>query len=191
MEFSLSRGITMMPIAPLMIEHRLIERMIQVIARELTRIEDTGEVDPGFVDLAVDFVRTYTDGCHHGKEEDILFRDLQAKPLSDELKIILDELIEEHRQGRRVVGELVQAKDEYIRGRHESISRIISSLRHLVDFYPVHIEKEDRHFFLPCMRYFSKEEQDAMLNEEYDFDRNLIHSKYRAVVENAEKVAQP
>jgi aminoglycoside phosphotransferase family enzyme len=49
----------------------------------------------------------------------------------------------------------------------------------LVEFYPKHIEKEDRHFFLPIMDYFSKEEKEAMLHEEYEFDRVLIHDIYR------------
>jgi hemerythrin-like domain-containing protein len=178
----------MMPVAPLMIEHRLIERMIRLISEQLGQIESTGKVDPGFIDVAVDFIRTYTDHCHHGKEEEILFRDLRKKPLPDDLKVILDELIEEHRQGRRVVSELVEAKDEFIRGKAESISKIIACMRNLADFYPVHIEKEDRHFFLPCMRYFTQDEKDAMLKEEYDFDKNLVHNKYREVVERAEKL---
>ncbi len=181
----------MMPIAPLMIEHRVIERMIEVIGRELARIEMTGEIDPGFIDMAVDFIRTYTDHCHHGKEEDILFRDLKKKPLPDDLKTILNELIEEHRKGRQVVAELVEAKEAYIRGGRESISKIVECMRYLVDFYPVHIEKEDRHFFLPCMRFFDQEEKDAMLGEEYDFDRNLVHTKYRLIVEKAEAMAIP
>ncbi|MGA2935610.1 MAG: hemerythrin domain-containing protein [Syntrophobacteraceae bacterium] len=176
----------MMPVAPLMIEHRLIERMIRVIGAELTRMEQKGEVNPGFVDVAVDFIRTYTDSCHHGKEEDILFRDLKLKPLTGELKRILDELFEEHRKGREVVGQLVKAKDEYIRGENEAISRIIACMRYLVEFYPKHIEKEDRHFFLPCMVYFTREEKDAMLKEEMDFDRNFVHVKYKALVEGAE-----
>ena len=156
----------MMPVAPLMIEHRLIERMIRVIGAQLTQMEETGEVNLGFVEEAVDFIRTYTDSCHHGKEEDILFRDLKLKPLTGELKRILDELVNEHRQGREVVGELVKAKEQYIRGENQAISRIIACMRYLVDFYPKHIEKEDRHFFLPCMVYFTKQEKDAMLKEE-------------------------
>jgi len=176
----------MMPVAPLMIEHRLIERMIKAISNELTHIETTGEINPGFVDMAVDFIRTYTDHCHHGKEEEILFRDLQDKPLSEDLRVTLNELIEEHRKGRQMVAELVAAKEEYIRGRRESVSRIVACMRYLVDFYPVHIEKEDQHFFLPCMRYFTQDEKDAMLQEEYDFDRNLVHDKYRTIVENVE-----
>ena len=178
----------MMPVAPLMIEHRVIERMIRVVGAELARMEKSGTADPGFIDVAVDFIRTYTDHCHHGKEEEILFRDLRNKPLSEDLKKILDELIEEHRQGRRVVAELVEAKEEYIRGRQESVSKIMECMRYLVDFYPVHIEKEDRHFFLPCMQFFTQEEKDSMLKEEFDFDRNLVHNKYRAIVEEAEAI---
>lgn len=177
----------MMPIAPLMIEHRLIERMIRVIGTEITRIEQTGRVDPEFVDMAVDFVRTYTDNCHHGKEEDILFRQLMDKPLSDELKAILSELIEEHRKGRQVVSDLVKAKEEYLRGNEGAVSQVMGCLRFLVEFYPVHIEKEDRHFFLPCMNYFTPDEKDEMLSEEYEFDRNFIHYRYRTMVEKAEK----
>ena len=69
---------------PLMIEHRLIERMISIIKDALIQIESTQEVDPVFVDTAVDFIRTYADRTHHGKEEDILFRDLVKRDLSAE-----------------------------------------------------------------------------------------------------------
>jgi len=47
--------------APLMIEHRLIERMINIINRALKLVEQTQVIDPLFVDLAVDFMRTYAD----------------------------------------------------------------------------------------------------------------------------------
>ena len=42
---------------PLMIEHRLIERMLSVIKGVLTKIESGYKVDPVFVDIAVDFIR--------------------------------------------------------------------------------------------------------------------------------------
>jgi len=181
----------MMPVGPLMIEHRLIERMIRVAGAEIIRIENTREVNPEFVDVTVDFIRVYADACHHGKEENILFRDLKLKPLTAELERILQELIEEHRRGREVLARLVKAKERYIRGEHEAVSQIIECMRWLVDFYPTHIEKEDRHFFLPCMGYFTKEEQDAMLGEEMDFDRNFIHARYKDVIESAERAFAP
>jgi hemerythrin-like domain-containing protein len=146
----------MLPIAPLMIEHRLIEKMIAEIQREIDQCEQRKKINPEFIDLAVDFIRVYADRCHHGKEEDILFRDLSKKPLSGGEKQIMNELIEEHRQGRKTVADLVGAKGDYLRGDQEALSRMLTLMKFLVDFYPRHIEKEDRHFSLPIMNYFSQ-----------------------------------
>jgi hemerythrin-like domain-containing protein len=179
-------GFIMLPIGPLMIEHRLIEKMIAVIRREVDNAEREDRIDPAFIDTAVDFMRTYADKCHHGKEEDILFRDLGGKDLSQELKGILSELIEEHKMGRKVVSDLVDAKSRYMRGEKDALHAILDSLRHLTAFYPKHIEKEDRHFFIPCMDYFTSEEKQQMLKEEWEFDRNLIHEIYRAKVSGSE-----
>lgn len=60
-------------------------------------------------------------------------------------------------------------------------------LEKLVKFYPVHIEKEDKHFFIPIMQYFSDAEQSAMLEEFWVFDKGMIHEKYKRVVEENEK----
>jgi len=93
--------------APLMIEHRLIERMIVQIKRILSQIEKEEKVDPVFIDITVDFIRTYADRTHHGKEENILFRDLKEKELSKEDRWLLNELIEEHVLGRKTTKKLI------------------------------------------------------------------------------------
>ena len=178
----------MMPIGPLMIEHRLIERMIDVMKEELLLIEKKRKVDPEFIESAVDFIRTYADRCHHGKEEDILFRDLGGKKLTDEHRRTMEELMEEHRWGRKVTGRLVEANTRYVHGHREALSAIMDCIKTLVEFYPKHIEKEDKHFFIPCMEYFSEEEKEAMLKEEWEFDKTLIHEKYRNMVITAEKI---
>jgi len=177
----------MMPIGPLMIEHRLIERMIEVMKRQLQRWERGENVDHSFIETAVDFIRTYADRCHHGKEEDILFRDLSKKSVSSDHKRIMQELVEEHRWGRKTTGRLAEANEAYRNGAAEAASTILECVEALVEFYPKHIEKEDRHFFLPIMDYFNKEEKDGMLNEEYEFDRVLIHEIYRDSVKKEEK----
>lgn len=176
----------MMPIAPLMIEHRLIERMIAVINKETEKYKLEGRINPEFIDLAVDFIRTYADRCHHGKEEDILFKDLDKKPLSVDQRRILKELIEEHKQGRKTVAKIVEAKAKYENGDAGALTTILNCMSFMSDFYPRHIEKEDRHFFLPCMEHFSLEERDSMLHEEWEFDKNLIHLLYTEKVKKAE-----
>src|SRR5512140_1425773 len=93
----------------LMIEHRLIERMLQVIKTVLVTTELNHEIDPVFVDTAVDFIRVYADRTHHGKEEDILFQKMKNKNLSDEDQRTMNELIGEHRYARQITEELVSA----------------------------------------------------------------------------------
>ncbi len=178
----------MMPIGPLMIEHRLIERMIDVMKEELLLIEREKKADPEFIEMAVDFIRTYADRCHHGKEEDILFRDLGVKKLTDKHKRTMEELVEEHKWGRRVTARLVEANTRYVQGNKEALSAIMDCIKALIEFYPKHIEKEDKHFFIPCMDYFTEAEKEAMLKEEWEFDKSLIHEKYRNMVMAAEKI---
>jgi hemerythrin-like domain-containing protein len=177
----------MKPPGPLMIEHRLIERMIKVLAGELEQMAAGTVANPQLIQTAVDFFRTYADTTHHGKEEDILFRELKQKPLSRDNETMMNRLIQEHILARQTVGNLSAANDRYIRGDAEALSDIVNELQELVKFYPQHIENEDKHFFLPVMDYFTEEQQQAMLAEFWEFDKKMIHEKYKKVVEQAEK----
>ncbi|MBN2178077.1 MAG: hemerythrin domain-containing protein [Deltaproteobacteria bacterium] len=171
----------------LMIEHRLIERMLLVIKGVLGKIESKQEVDPVFVDIAVDFIRVYADRTHHGKEEDILFRELNKKPLTSEDRKIMKELIDEHVFGRQTTKALVEANSRYRNGDKTALVDISTNLQTLTDFYPRHIEKEDKVFFPSTRTYFTDEEDQAMLAEFWEFDRNMIHEKYKSLVEGFER----
>ncbi len=173
--------------APLMIEHRLIERMLALINKEATRIRETKEIDPVFIDNAVDFIRVYADKTHHGKEEDILFRDLAQKDMTGEEQKIMGELIQEHVLGRKTVAALVDAKKRHFAGDESAVDVVIEKFEFLVSFYPRHIEKEDKLFFPGMMQYFTVEAQERMLKEFWEFDRNMIHLKYRDLVEELGK----
>lgn len=170
----------------LMIEHRLIERMIAVIRRTLGQVEQTRSIDPYFVDTAVDFIRVYADRTHHGKEEHILFRDLGKKDLSDEDLRVMNELIEEHVFSRETTKALVAANTRYRNGDTPALAEVTSQLRTLIEFYPKHIEKEDKVFFPASRAYFSEKEDQAMLTEFWEFDRKMIHEKYKTVIKGLE-----
>jgi hemerythrin-like domain-containing protein len=177
----------MMPIGPMMIEHRLIERMIAVMRNELDRFLREKKADPQIITTFVDFVRTYADRCHHGKEEDILFRELKKKALSEEHRDTMNQLVKDHQWARQQTRDLVNATEKYGAGDEDMFLIITARLNALTEFYPQHIEKEDKHFFLPVMGYFSKEEKDAMLREGFEFDQSLIHDKYKQIVEQSER----
>ena len=73
------------------------------------------------------------------------------------------------------------------RGRQGCDATVTDCMKSLVQFYPKHIGKEDQYFFIPCMEYFTETERQAILGEEWEFDKNLIHEKYRNRVIAVEK----
>jgi hemerythrin-like domain-containing protein len=173
-------------IAPLMIEHRLIMRMIKLLEKQLILIDSGQQADGFFIAQAVDFLQTYADRTHHGKEEDLLFKKLAEKNLSAEHRKVMEELLAEHVIARSKVRGLSEANLRYLQGEEKALGEIRSFLEALVSLYPAHIEKEDKHFFIPVMDYFSEGEQELMLKEFFDFDRNMIHENCRKMVEGFE-----
>jgi len=178
----------MLPVEALMQEHRIIERMLLPFTKEVERMEQTKKVNVKFVEIAVDFIKTYADRTHHGKEEGVLFRELRKKSLSNEHAAMMMSLIEEHVLSRKSVNALEKANMEYVNGNVASWSEVSKNLKVLVELYPRHIEKEEKKFFLPSMEYFSVQEREAMMNEFGEFDRKIIHEKYERVVGELEKI---
>jgi hemerythrin-like domain-containing protein len=179
----------MLPIEALMNEHRIIERMLPPFQKELDRMQHSKAVNSKFIEKAVDFIRTYADRTHHGKEEGVLFRELREKSLSEEHASLMMELMEEHAFARRATGSLEKANVSYMKGNTETWRDVWKFLNDLNELYPKHIEKEDKRFFYPVMEYFSPQEREAMLKEFGDFDKRIIHEEYQRVVGELEKMA--
>jgi len=176
----------MKPIVPLKTEHGLIDQMIKLARDETLKVATKDAFNPVFIDTLVDFLRTYADETHHGKEEDILFRELKEKDLSAEDRQLMEDLVQEHIDAREMVGDLVGAKEQVLDGDREAIETVVRKLAGLIELYPEHIKKEDDIFFPASMNYFSPSEQQAMLEEMHEADRQMIHKKYHSVVEALE-----
>ncbi len=176
----------MWPIGPLMHEHRLIERLVAIVEQRLPEFRKNQRVDSVMIDRVTEFFRMYADRCHHGKEEDILFKSLETKDLSPELTEMMAELVQDHVEGRKMVGALVAANGRYAAGESAAWTEVVDLLERLIVFYPNHIAKEDKHFFFPCMGHYSREEKDVMLDEFSGFDAKLIHEFFGKVVASME-----
>lgn len=176
----------MIPIGQLMIEHRLIERMINLMKDEMDWIGEHRRVDPVFLETVVYFMRHYTDICHHGKEEQVYFAALEKKPLTEEHRKTMEDLIQEHAFARRTVDDIEDAKNSFVTGDKEAMAKVISALNIITLFYPQHLDKEEHHFFYPSMEYFSKEEKDRMLQDFTAFDSRLYHEEHSRIVEDLE-----
>lgn len=163
----------------LMVEHRLIEQIVKALEVELKHISTDKVAHPMFIYSAVDFFRTYADKFHHGKEEDILFVELAKKELDPDHQRIMKELEDEHVYARKTVGELVSATEKWAEGDEYALGSIANSLKDLCELYPEHIRKEDKDFFIPCQKYFTKQEREDLLQQGYEFDKHFTNVIYK------------
>lgn len=172
----------MLPVGVLMIEHRLIERVIPAMEREIGRIDSGGGPDQTWVDNLVRFMREYADKCHHGKEEDILFIELGKKEMTPKLNRTMEELVAEHKRGRAMVGQLKKLGEHYSHGDEAVSGNLANLMRTISTFYIRHIEREDKRFFIQSMNYLDEEERRRMLERFCRFDKNLFDETYRSIL---------
>jgi len=179
-----------LPIEPLLAEHRLTERMVAVMEWRVADMESIGTADLRFIDGAVEFLRVYADRCHHGKEEDVLFRELARKALSAEHRRVLNELTAEHVFARRTTARLVEARDLYEAGEASAFADIAACLHMFVEFYPKHIAKEENELFPQVVSYFTAAELSLLRAEQNEFDRRFMQVLYGKAVAAWERMPE-
>ena len=119
----------MNPIDLLMEEHELISKMVYLFDKEIERLK-AGNGDYCFLHSATDFFTSYGDKTHHGKEEDILFREIGQKPISDEDRNAMGVLLEEHVMAREKIKNLnnLNETDQSIEYNFFMIVKIVQCL---------------------------------------------------------------
>jgi hemerythrin-like domain-containing protein len=117
---------------------------------------------------------------HHGKEENILFANLEEKNLSSKHHAVMNELIAEHQYSREISNKCLDAAFKYFEGE-DTAQEICGCLEELVLFYPNHMLKEDNFFPGAVLGYFTPEEQEKMIREFEKYDTKTLHWKYRKV----------
>ncbi len=166
-------------IEPLMEEHRVIKNTLDVFEAQIAQIKQQRGADLLAIETSIDFVRTYTDLVHQGKE-DILFQKLLKKKLADEPVQVLNELIAEHKYCRSISSRWMIAAEGYFDG-NDTAQGVIDCLQELITFYPRHISKEDNFFSGPIYAYLTQEEQNAISREFEEFQLSVLSWKYRKV----------
>ena len=94
----------------LIAEHDLIERGLALLEKAAARIMAGESVPNGFACWAPKFFREFADGCHHAKEEDVLFPLLKARGIPEEGGPI-GVMLHEHDIGRDCVGRMKAAAE--------------------------------------------------------------------------------
>ena len=120
-------------------EHQLILGVVEVL--DAVMVGDEG-LDFEVTDECIAFFRLFADACHHGKEEDLLFRELIEQGMPAEEGPI-GVMLSEHQQGRLYVRGMAEAIGAAREGDSEAEATLRANARRYVDLMRNHIGKED------------------------------------------------
>jgi hemerythrin-like domain-containing protein len=139
----------------LYLEHRSIARVLDVVESQLGLLERGHEPDEILLQLAVDYFAGYSDECHHPKE-DLLFRKLRAR--APDAADGLADLLQEHRELRKVSLELSRQVDRLRSGTLEGNGELCNALRRFLRANRGHMAAEERNFFPAVTRTLTPED---------------------------------
>lgn len=126
----------------LMQEHRVIERVLNMLDEAAVRLEAGEPVSEEFLNWSLAFLREFADGCHHHKEEDVLFPLLEARGVPREGGPI-GCMLNEHVAGRDCVARMTSALARGPEGQHD----FAAAAREYIALLRQHIFKEDNVLF--------------------------------------------
>lgn len=139
----------------LMAEHRNIEKVLLCLERMADEFEVAGSINPVLAGDAVEFLRTYADRLHHGKEEAHLFPAMERRGLPREVGPTAV-MRSEHEEGRahvRAMGDAAERND---------VRSFVGEARGYVELLRNHIMKEDQVLFPMADSIIPAAEQDDL-----------------------------
>lgn len=169
----------MILIDTLAIEHGLINQMINLMRKELEAMTETNSVRVSSIGVLIDFMSTYANRCHCGKEDTILLQKLLAKSISSDHRKILHSFKKDHMLATSTVKRLRKARDAYLLGDKKALDTIQQCFKLLIAFYPTHMAKEEEMLHIFSLQYLTDEEREDMLEEFWNYDKKLIKEKYK------------
>jgi hemerythrin-like domain-containing protein len=176
----------------LMSEHRVIERVIATLELAASRLAAGQDVRPGFFIDAATFIKGFADGCHHKKEEGVLFTTMAANGMPTQVGPVAV-MLAEHEQGRAFTRGMRAAAEQLAAGDQSARSALVANAQGYADLLRQHIAKEDGILFPLANQVIPAEQYDAVLDGfehvEHEETGAGVHEKYLALANALEAEA--
>lgn len=167
-------------------EHKNIKRMLAVMRKACFKLMNGDDIDYGDFEKMIDFVRSYADKHHHGKEEQILFNRMVDEMGGAAEKLVKFGMLVEHDLGRLHMMELEKAIEKVKSGDDEARLDIIANAISYTHLLHRHIEKEDDIAYPFARRGLCQETLDTINREceafESDMQANGVQEKYMGML---------
>jgi hemerythrin-like domain-containing protein len=155
----------MNPIQDLKNEHHAIEGALTILEQIAAGLGLNGTKKDARA--MIDFLRTFADTCHHGKEERVLFPALEKIGVSSKGGPI-GVMLAEHDLGRGHIRGMGQALDNLDKNIPEAVEQFEHHAKAYAKLLRQHIAKEDQVLFDIADRQLSQTAKDRI---QQDFDR--------------------
>lgn len=165
----------------MMEEHQNILRMLKVIRKACYRVMTTKELDYDDFALMIDFVRSYADKHHHGKEENIMFKKMTENLGRMAENLITHGMLVEHDLGRLYMLELEGALERVKAGDDESRLDVIANAISYAALLERHIKKEDDLVYPFGERQLSPELMTQINEETQEFEDQASTQNTQAI----------
>ncbi len=143
-------------------EHQAILLTLRIINKIADDLAAGQPIPVEHLDQIVDFIRTFADRCHHGKEEDLLFTAMAEAGVPREGGPI-GVMLHEHEIGRQYVRNLADALSAYRAGDKTARTRIVDNARGYAALLAQHIYKEDNILYPIADECLSADKQAELL----------------------------
>lgn len=153
---------TMRPTDILSAEHRVIEQVLDCLDAIATRAEQKGRLCATDASDALEFFVNFSDKCHHGKEENLLFPAMERRGLSQN-EGPTAVMRNEHMIGRNHVTAMKSSLDAAAEGDAAALKTFVIEARGFARMLREHIQKEDHCLFGMANSLLTAEEQTALL----------------------------
>ena len=171
----------------LMEEHRIIEHLLASMNNAARRLESGEAIRVEFFVDAAEVIKGFADGCHHRKEEGILFPAMEAAGVQRDGGPI-GVMLAEHEQGRRLTRAMLEAARQLTQGDKSATAAVIGNARGYVDLLKQHIQKEDNVLFPMADQVLIGAQADEMAEAfervEQEETGAGVHEKYHEKVES-------
>jgi hemerythrin-like domain-containing protein len=174
------------PTEALYAEHEVILVVLDCLEKIAGDAAATKRLDLASARDALDFLRTFADRCHHGKEENVLFPALMKKGMPRHMGP-LAVMLAEHEEGRAAIAGMVAAVEDCAREVAGGVERFATFARRYVDLLRDHIAKENGILFPMAEGMLDDEERADVLAayarvEHHDMGEGT-HERYLALVD--------
>ncbi|MBI2844355.1 MAG: hemerythrin domain-containing protein [Armatimonadetes bacterium] len=171
-------------------EHEAINCVLDSLERASKALRDGKDVPAWMFTEGLDFIRTFADKCHHGKEQDRLFPLLIERGLPSDGGPVQVMLIE-HDQGRAYVREAVAQCEKWVNGDKDAGLKMADALQNFIDLLREHIDKENNILYPMGDMHITQEDDQRLIRQFDEFEETQmgpgVHEKYHAMIDKLDE----